>query len=473
MGWKRAVRPVALIGALIACVSVAALAEANDVVFPDGDYATNSPNLAFGGGGRACGDLGSPVSGVLRVSYNGGANADHFLAGEPLSVTLTPSNPKITASVEDSAPSVPATWGSSQSDEFSIPIDTTLDPSIADGTYSVDVLVHGDISGYNAGDGPMSPGRPKYIVSVSCSPVAPVNHAPSVAVTTNPVSVDEHTTASDSGTYTDADGDQVSLTASYGSVTDNHDGTWSWSATPDDGPSDSRMVTITATDSHSASGSASFQLTVANVPPTVTSLTSNTTQVLVGSPVTFTGSATDPSTADTTAGFSWSFNSGAFGANSFTTSFSTCGLNTVSARAQDKDLGISAPFTSTAVSAYSGHYLPPLTEGIYNAVQKGQVVPVKINVSCNGTNLTGLTPKIQLLSGDIDPATDPGDSTLNVTTASVSNADTTGQMRAIDGGYIYNLAVPSASAGTMFTVRVQPFGNATGGAMYVVIKIRK
>jgi hypothetical protein len=60
-----------------------------------------------------------------------------------------------------------------------------------------------------------------------------------------------------------------------------------------------------------------------------------------------------------------------------------------------------------------------------------------------------------------------------VATVSVSNADTTGQMRPIDGGYIYNLAVPSASAGTTFTIRVQPFGSASGGSMYVVIKIRK
>jgi hypothetical protein len=212
------------------------------------------------------------------------------------------------------------------------------------------------------------------------------------------------------------------------------------------------------------------------VPPTVTSLTPNVSQVLVGYPVTFAGAATDPSNADTSAGFNWRFNGGAWGAagaNTFTTTFTSCGANTVTAQAKDKDGGVSNTLTSSSVSSFSGRFLPPLTEGIYNAVQKGQVVPVKINVSCNGANLAGLVPKIQLLSGEIDPATDPGDSTLNVTTASVSNADTAGQMRPIDGGYIYNLAVPSASAGTQFTIRVQPFGTAAGGSMYIVLKIRK
>jgi hypothetical protein len=293
------------------------------------------------------------------------------------------------------------------------------------------------------------------------------------------VTVDEGSPASNTGTYNDSDGDPVDLTASYGTVTKDPGGvtgTWSWSTTPDDGPADSQTVTITATDSHNATGQNSFGLTVNNVPPTITSITPNPSSVLTGTNVTFTGAATDPSGADTTAGFKWSWNGGAYGAagtNTFTTAFSTCGSNTVSATAKDKDDGISDSFTSSAVSSYDGHFLPPLTEGTFNAVQKGQVVPVKISVGCNGVSLAGLTPAIQLLSGEVDPNTDPGDSTLNVATTSVSSADTTGQMRPIDGGYIYNLQVPSASAGTNFTIRVRPFGTATGGSMYVVLKIRK
>jgi hypothetical protein len=54
-------------------------------------------------------------------------------------------------------------------------------------------------------------------------------------------------------------------------------------------------------------------------------------------------------------------------------------------------------------------------------------------------------------------------------------ADTTETMRQVDGGYIYNLQVPSnATANQEFTIRVDPFGATADHAatgMYVVIKI--
>jgi hypothetical protein len=48
-------------------------------------------------------------------------------------------------------------------------------------------------------------------------------------------------------------------------------------------------------------------------------------------------------------------------------------------------------------------------------------------------------------------------------------------MRAVDGGYIYNLQVPTnALANDLFTIRVRPFGDGNAGSsMYVVLKIRK
>ena len=216
-------------------------------------------------------------------------------------------------------------------------------------------------------------------------------------------------------------------------------------------------------------------VTVNNVAPQITSLVPNVTNVIVGQNVTFTGTATDPSNADTIAGFKWSFNGGLYGAagaNTYTTSFSTCGVHTVTATAKDKDGGISDPFTSNAVGTFDAHFLPPLTDGIYNLVQKGQVVPVKINVGCNGVFLGGLQPAILLVNGDADPNTDPGDPSA-VVPISVSSADTTGVMRQVDGQYIYNMRVPSAPAATMFTILVRPFGTAAGGTMKVVIKIRK
>jgi hypothetical protein len=112
-------------------------------------------------------------------------------------------------------------------------------------------------------------------------------------------------------------------------------------------------------------------------------------------------------------------------------------------------------------------------DGSTNMVQKGQVVPVEISIGCGTTNLTNLTPHIQLLSGNVSPETESGSTT--VTTTSVLTADTTESMRQVDGGYIYNLQVPSnATANQEFTIRVDPFGATADHAatgMYVVIKI--
>ena len=300
----------------------------------------------------------------------------------------------------------------------------------------------------------------------------PANTAPEVAADSASVAVDEASAAGNTGTFSDADGDTVTLSASVGTVTESGPGTWSWSHTPSDGPPDSQTVTITADDG-TATSTATFALQVSNVAPTITSLSPSASTVLTGQPVTFVGQATDPSGPDTAAGFSWSFDGGTYGtSNSYTTTYTTCGSNDVTALAKDKDGGISAPFTSSAVVALDGAFLPPLKAGTFNKVKGGQVVPVKINVGCDGVLASGLSPAIQLLSGDVDPSTDPGDGSIDLTTASVSSADTTGIMRAADGQYIYNLRVPSAAAGTKYTIRVRPTGTAAGGSLYVVVQLR-
>jgi hypothetical protein len=314
------------------------------------------------------------------------------------------------------------------------------------------------------------------------------NHAPVVAADAASVTVDEGSAAAMTGTWSDADaGDTVTLSASYGTVVKagtNAAGTWSWSATPDDGPADSQTVTITANDgtgTGNATATTTFGLVVNNLPPTITSLTPNVTNVLVGAPVTFTGQANDPSGADTLAGFQWAFDTGSgfgsyglAGANTFTTSFATCGTHTIDAKAKDKDGGESAAFTSDSVSTYDAHFQAPLREGVHNLVQKSSVVPVKIVVSCNGSaNLTGLSPAIRLLNGDVDPNTDPDDPDY-IVQPSVSSADTTGVMRLTGDGtqYIYNLMVPAGTKGQLYTIAVYPFG-ANGGSIKVVLEIRK
>src|SRR5215212_6710853 len=139
--------------------------------------------------------------------------------------------------------------------------------------------------------------------------------------------------------------------------------------------------------------------------------------------------------------------------------FSTCGTHTLEAQASDKDGGVSAqsPQATQSVSVYNGAFDPPLVDGSTNMVQRGQVVPVEISIGCGTTTLTNLTPHIQLLSGNVSPESESGRTT--VTTTSVLAADTTETMRHVDGGYIYNLQVPSnATANQEFTIRVDPFG---------------
>ena len=132
---------------------------------------------------------------------------------------------------------------------------------------------------------------------------------------------------------------------------------------------------------------------------------------------------------------------------------------------------MSAPFTSAPVTVYDGQVLPPLNSGAFNLVKKGQVVPVKITVGCNGFT-SGLHPLISIRSGDYDPSVDPGDPSYAVPDT-VSGADTSGVMRETDQQYVYNLAVPSnASAGDLFTVLVRPFGGSAP-TLYAVLKIKK
>jgi hypothetical protein len=253
-------------------------------------------------------------------------------------------------------------------------------------------------------------------------------------------------------------------------------------------------ISVQASDGGKLSNVESKSVSVSNVAPLLPAVSSSSQNALAGAanPVTFTGTATDVSPIDLGAGFSWrwAIDGGAYGPfgavnantlgiggtnNRF--SFSTCGTHTVEAQASDKDGGVSAqsPQAMQSVSVYDGAFSPPLVDGSTNIVQKGQVVPVEISIGCGTTNLTNLTPHIQLLSGNVSPETESGSTT--VTTTSVLAADTTETMRQVDGGYIYNLQVPSnATANQEFTIRIDPFGATADHAatgMYVVIEISK
>ena len=100
------------------------------------------------------------------------------------------------------------------------------------------------------------------------------------------VTIDESQTATNSGTFSDADvGDSVIVSASIGTITQDtgNNGNWSWSFDPFDGPEDSQTVTITADDGQGGIANVMFPLTVDNLQPTLGLAAFNTPE---GSPLT-------------------------------------------------------------------------------------------------------------------------------------------------------------------------------------------
>jgi PKD domain-containing protein/Big-like domain-containing protein len=106
-----------------------------------------------------------------------------------------------------------------------------------------------------------------------------------------------------SGTYSDPDGNNVSLSASFGSLTKSgsSSGTWTWSAPAPDEQA-AQTVTVTANDGQGGTASFAFSYSVAPVPPTVT-ITGASASAPEGTALTLTGTVTSPSASDNAAGF--------------------------------------------------------------------------------------------------------------------------------------------------------------------------
>ena len=97
------------------------------------------------------------------------------------------------------------------------------------------------------------------------------NVAPTVAADVATVTVDEGQAAANTGTFNDVGADDVTITASIGSISQGagNSGTWGWSFGTTDGPDESQTVTVTATDGDGALTTTTFELVVENVAPDV------------------------------------------------------------------------------------------------------------------------------------------------------------------------------------------------------------
>jgi hypothetical protein len=163
------------------------------------------------------------------------------------------------------------------------------------------------------------------------------------------VTVNEGETAVNLGSITGAEGEDVTLTASIGTVTEV-DGEFTWSFDTDDGPGESQEVTIFAEDADGDTVELSFELIVENVAPEVS--ISGPAEVVAGDTVEFTLNVSDPSIADMEAGFTFDIDWNGDGEIDETVTgmdglvvshtFETTGATTVVVTATDKDGGVSA-----------------------------------------------------------------------------------------------------------------------------------
>jgi hypothetical protein len=129
-----------------------------------------------------------------------------------------------------------------------------------------------------------------------------LNGAPVIARDNANATVNEGQTAANTGTFSDPEGDAVTLTSSIGTVSDTGGGKWAWSFPTNDGPTQGQTVTITATDDKGESTSVTFPLVVNNVAPTVTVDPAQVKSIAEGDFLTANATFSDPGWADTYSG---------------------------------------------------------------------------------------------------------------------------------------------------------------------------
>ena len=181
---------------------------------------------------------------------------------------------------------------------------------------------------------------------------------PTIFSNATAVTVNEGSLASNNGFVLDPQGinfiNVISLTASLGHL-EGFDQFWFWTYTPDDGPDGPTTVTITVADPYGLTATTDFTLTVDNVAPTA-SITGSPASghSPEGTAISLGSSVTDPSSADTAAGFTYAWSvtkNGSAYASGTTADFNFTpekhGTYVVSFSATDKDGDTSPPVQTT------------------------------------------------------------------------------------------------------------------------------
>ncbi|TDO63962.1 thrombospondin type 3 repeat-containing protein [Kribbella sp. VKM Ac-2571] len=287
----------------------------------------------------------------------------------------------------------------------------------------------------------------------------------------------EGSALSTSGAFTDADGNDtltISKVSGAGTVTDNGDGTWSWSHSTTDDATGS--VVVQATDGEHLAATETFNWTASNVAPTVGTVTATHTSACA---VSLNAPFTDPGTADTHAAtISWG-DSGtttvapATSAITGSHAYTANGTYTIGVSVTDDDGGNGTGDASFATQNTPSALQQPINAaGTRSVFKLGSTIPVKITVTgCDGAAVSTLTPTVTLTRVDTTP-----DGIVNET--AVDTVATNGlQMRWSDTQYIYNLSTKlsqqTGAALTAGTYRVTVSDGSFAASVSASIDLRK
>jgi hypothetical protein len=303
------------------------------------------------------------------------------------------------------------------------------------------------------------------------------NTPPTVSADNNSVTVDEGSLANNTGTYSDADGDSVALSASVGNIVGNANGTWNWSFSTTDGPAESQTVTITADDGQ-AQASTTFDLTVNNVNPIVAAPSWNPASVACRKPVTLQGiSFSDPGTIDNpwNVNIAWgdasadtNYNTNTQGAQSdqsHTYNFPGTYSATVGVTDKDSGYGSAQSASLNVLQTYTVRFLQPFDGSspsnlITNTMKSGRVVPVKVTIydDCAQAYVTDPATMVKIFVSLASSNNTSNDAVETYADAGASNGNTlyfrwTSDTSAPGGGFwIYNLDSKTVLGGSALAI---------------------
>jgi len=219
-------------------------------------------------------------------------------------------------------------------------------------------------------------------------------------------------------------------------------------------------VGVQVSDDDGGSATSSTQVTVNNVPPTISNASfSGAVNCGTGSMLSVT--FTDPGTDTWTADIDWDNNgtydqtvAGVSSPFSVSHTYGSAGSHAAKVKVTDDDGGVSNTPTATAWVNYTmSGILQPVNDtrnGQPNSLFKyGSTIPVKVEVKdCDGSHPSNLLliVKTSVTSSSTPPGVDD--------VASTSAADTGNQMRFSDPIYIYNLASKSVTTDSSSGVRI-------------------